>query len=80
MKEILNDTLDKKSSKRLAGLSCIGAGLLVGFLVIVLDATGSNLTVRIVEVVIGSILTTGAALLGISVAEKFSKNVKNKNK
>ena len=78
---VLNDvTGSKKSSKRLGGLSCIGVGLLIALVSVVLDIFGNSATVELVKIVLTSIFTTGAALLGISVAEYFSRNNKtNKN-
>jgi len=75
---VLNDvTGSKKSSKRLGGLSCIGVGLLIALVSVVLDIFDNSATVELVRTVLTSVFTTGTALLGISVAEYFSKNNKN---
>ncbi len=71
-------TGDKKSSKRLAGLSCIGVGLLIALSSVVIDSVGGAANVELVRVVLTGVFTTGAALLGISSVEYFSgRNTKN---
>jgi len=71
-------TGDKKSSKRLAGLSCVGVGLLIALIALVADAAGASVNVELVKTVLTGAFTTGTALLGIGAVEYFSGR-QNKN-
>jgi hypothetical protein len=72
--EILNDLTGKKSSKRLAGLSCIGAGLIIGIGSVVLSAFDNTANIQLVDIVITTIFTAGTILLGASIAEHLKNN------
>lgn len=77
MIEFIRDTLDKPSSKRIAGLFCIGVGLIISLLIVILDASGAGLSTQLVELVLTSLFSSGTLLLGAGVIEKFSKRKMN---
>lgn len=77
MIKFLTDTLDKPSSKRIAGLSCIATSLLVSIYTTVADFLGSNVNENLIETVLNNLLFAGTVLLGVGVVEKFG-TFKNK--
>lgn len=70
--EFITDSLNKKSSKRLAGFVCIGTSLIIALFVIIANIIGLYIDTELVEITINPLLTAGTVLLGAGVIEKFN--------
>lgn len=73
-----NEDIDGNvSSKRVWGGRCIGAGLIISFVIVIMHGilkfNGKESDIEQLSYLIYSACTTGGGLLGVSLVERFSK-------